>query len=130
MCLLVRISLFVSTKLYVRLVIPTDTPAIQEVNRSTEIWGPDAGEFNPYRFDRDGIPAKHVSGVYGNLLSFLGGARNCMYVPFPPHRIQDTDTESGYRFAIAEMKAGLFALLRRLEFEALPSNPRIIRKLS
>jgi len=85
------------------------TAAILSVNRSEEIWGPDAKEFNPDRFTHAGIPRKHVAGVYGNLLTFLGGARNCI----------------GYRFAIAEMKATLFVLLKRLEFRFPPSNPTI-----
>lgn len=45
-----------------------------------EFWGEDADQFNPDRFDVGGIPRVSVPGVYGNLLTFLGGARNCMYV--------------------------------------------------
>jgi cytochrome P450 len=45
-----------------------------------EFWGDDADSFNPDRFDVGGIPRVNVPGVYGNLLTFLGGARNCMYV--------------------------------------------------
>ena len=55
-----------------------------------------------------------VPGVWGNLLSFLGGARSCI----------------GYRFALAEMKAILFVLLRSLEFAELPSHPVIEKKSS
>jgi cytochrome P450 len=51
---------------------------IMNVNRSKEIWGEDADKFNPDRFGVGGIPRKHVPGVFGNLLTFLGGARNCM----------------------------------------------------
>ncbi|KAL1409295.1 hypothetical protein Q8F55_003274 [Vanrija albida] len=80
------------------------------VNNSPEVWGPDAHEFNPDRHDRP--PLEKVPGVYGNLLSFLGGARNCI----------------GYRFAVTEMKAATFVLARQFKFEPLPSKPPIKRE--
>lgn len=49
---------------------------LEVVHINKEIWGDDAEQFNPDRFDR--TPAVKVSGVYGNLLAFNGGARNCM----------------------------------------------------
>lgn len=55
------------------------TPAIISVHRSKEIWGPDAREFNPDRWESGGASKAHVQGsVYGNLLTFLAGPRNCM----------------------------------------------------
>jgi len=48
------------------------------VHRNPAIWGEDAEEFNPNRYDRPNCPAVKVPGSYGNLLSFNGGARNCM----------------------------------------------------
>ena len=45
-------------------------------------------------------------------MSFLGGSKNCI----------------GYRFALAEMKAILFVLLRSFQFEELQSKPVIERK--
>jgi cytochrome P450 len=50
--------------------------------------------------------------VYGSILTFLGGQRNCI----------------GYRFALAEMKTILFVLMRNLVFEELPSKPKIEKK--
>ncbi|KLT39531.1 cytochrome P450 [Cutaneotrichosporon oleaginosum] len=47
--------------------------------------------------------------VYGNLLTFFNGARNCI----------------GYRLTLAEMKAALFCIFRHLEVLPLPSNPEI-----
>lgn len=100
--------------------IPDDTLAIMAVNHSTEIWGADALEFNPDRFARissDSDPEKahianQVPGVWGNLLTFLGGTRNCI----------------GYRFALAEIKVILFVLMRSFTFENLPSKPEIEKK--
>lgn len=54
------------------------TIPVISINRSTDVWGPDAAEFNPDRFDDKSMPLQHVPGVYGNLISFNSGARNCM----------------------------------------------------
>lgn len=48
------------------------------VHTDKAIWGEDALEFNPDRYDRPNCPSAKVPGSYGNLLSFNGGARNCM----------------------------------------------------
>ncbi|BEJ17745.1 hypothetical protein CspHIS471_0700130 [Cutaneotrichosporon sp. HIS471] len=81
---------------------------LMNVNRSTEIWGPDALEFNPDRHGDPKLPLQNVSGVYGNLLTFFNGARNCI----------------GYRLTLVEMKAALFCVFRHLEVLPLPSNPQ------
>jgi cytochrome P450 len=47
-------------------------------NRRKDIWGDDAEIYDPDRFDNEGIPAVKVPGTYGNLLTFYGGARNCV----------------------------------------------------
>ncbi|KLT45743.1 putative cytochrome P450 [Cutaneotrichosporon oleaginosum] len=83
-----------------------------QVNHNKEIWGADADRFNPDRFDRPGIPARKAPGTWGNITSFNGGNRNCI----------------GYRFALAEIKAILFVLLRHFQFEMLPSSPTITAK--
>ncbi|THH09705.1 hypothetical protein EW145_g1826 [Phellinidium pouzarii] len=74
---------------------------ILALNRTKAIWGDDAAEFNPDRWANIPEGAKDVPGVWGNMMTFLGGARSCI----------------GYRFAIIEMKALLFTLLRTFEFE-------------
>ncbi|KAI5116592.1 hypothetical protein M0805_005187 [Coniferiporia weirii] len=78
---------------------------ILALNRTKAIWGADAAEFNPDRWANLPEASKDIPGVWGNMLTFLGGARSCI----------------GYRFALFEMKALLFTLLRTFEFElALP----------
>jgi cytochrome P450 len=81
---------------------------ILSINRSTAIWGPDAHEFkyvlivlcirrarklimqfcvySPGRWFNLPESANNVPGVWGNMLTFLGGARSCI----------------GYRFALIE----------------------------
>jgi cytochrome P450 len=84
------------------------------INKLTSIWGEDAGEFKPERHLPPPSSAHVVPGIWGNLLTFLGGQRNCI----------------GYRFALAEIKAILFVLIRNLKFEELASKPEIEKKSS
>lgn len=63
---------------------------MRAINRSTDIWGPDAKEFIPQRWiDEGGIPAKakEVQG-HRHLLTFVDGPRTCL----------------GKSFALAEFK--------------------------
>ncbi|KAL1406986.1 hypothetical protein Q8F55_006399 [Vanrija albida] len=83
--------------------------ALNSVNRDPAIWGADAEVFNPDRYDNAAIPTAQVPGIYGNLMTFLGGPRNCI----------------GWRFALAEFKIILFVLLRSFSFAELPSKPPI-----
>jgi cytochrome P450 len=77
---------------------------IGNVNRDPAIWGPDADQFNPDRYDRPALAS--VPGVYGNLLTFIGGPRNCI----------------GWRLALAEFKIILFTLLRAYELAEVPGT--------
>jgi len=80
---------------------------ILAINRSEAIWGTDAKEFNPDRWASPPEVASQVPGVWGHLMTFLGGPRACI----------------GYRFSLVEMKALLFTLLRAFEFElAVPAS--------
>ncbi|KAJ7750274.1 cytochrome P450 [Mycena metata] len=72
---------------------------ILAMNRDKAIWGPDAMEFVPERWESDIKNA--LPGVWGHMLTFLGGPRACI----------------GYRFSLVEMKALLFTLVRAFEFE-------------
>ncbi|KAF7329164.1 Cytochrome P450 [Mycena kentingensis (nom. inval.)] len=74
---------------------------IAVVNRDKGIWGPDADDFIPDRWDALPDSAYAIQSVYSNMLSFLNGAHNCI----------------GYRFAIAEIKCFLYTLIRNFEFE-------------
>ncbi|KAJ7051705.1 cytochrome P450 [Mycena amicta] len=76
------------------------------VNTSTEIWGEDALEFRPERWDNTPEAASAIPGVWANLFTFLGGPHNCI----------------GFRFSLAEMKAILFTLIRAFEID--PAVPR------
>ncbi|KAL6861167.1 hypothetical protein ACP4OV_016867 [Aristida adscensionis] len=74
---------------------------IAMLHRDEEVWGADAGEFNPLRF-RDGVgrAAAHPSA----LLAFSSGPRSCI----------------GQDFAMLEAKATLAIILRRFAFEVAP----------
>ncbi|KAI0751623.1 cytochrome P450 [Daedaleopsis nitida] len=77
------------------------------LNQSKELWGDDALDFKPERWEHPPEAISRVPGVWGQMLSFLGGARGCI----------------GYRFAVTEMKVIIFTLLRAFEFElAVPRD--------
>ncbi|EIW53608.1 cytochrome P450 [Trametes versicolor FP-101664 SS1] len=80
---------------------------VLSLNRSTELWGADALEFKPERWIDPPETISGIPGVWGHILSFLGGPRACI----------------GYRFSLVEMKALLFELVRAFEFElAVPAS--------
>jgi cytochrome P450 len=80
---------------------------ILAINRSEAIWGTDAKEFNPDRWASLPEVVSQIPGVWGHLMTFLGGPRACI----------------GYRFSLVEMKALLFTLVRAFEFElAVPAS--------
>ncbi|KAG2131029.1 cytochrome P450 [Suillus clintonianus] len=80
---------------------------ILAINRSEAIWGTDAKEFNPDRWASPPEVASQVPGVWGHMMTFLGGPRACI----------------GYRFSLVEMKSLLFTLVRAFEFElAVPAS--------
>ncbi|KAJ6606201.1 cytochrome P450 [Mycena vulgaris] len=79
---------------------------ILAMNRDKAIWGPDAMEFIPERWESETPISNALPGVWGHMLTFIGGPRACI----------------GYRFSLVEMKALLFTLVRAFEFElAVPA---------
>ncbi|TFY63024.1 hypothetical protein EVJ58_g3484 [Rhodofomes roseus] len=88
-----------------------DVPILQ-LNTSKVIWGEDAHEFKPDRWEHTPEAAQHVPGVWSNMMTFLGGPRSCI----------------GFRFALVEMKALLFTLIRTFEFELALPKEEIVRQ--
>ncbi|KAH9894817.1 cytochrome P450 [Cubamyces lactineus] len=71
------------------------------MHRLKEIWGEDAMEFKPERWQQPPEEISAIPGVWSHLLTFIGGPRACI----------------GYRFSLVELKAILFSILRGFEFE-------------
>ncbi|KZT22892.1 cytochrome P450 [Neolentinus lepideus HHB14362 ss-1] len=85
---------------------------IVAINRSKDMWGEDALEFKPERWESIPEAVSKIPGVWGNVFSFLGGSRACI----------------GYRFSIVEIKAILFTLLRSFKFELAVPKEDIVKR--
>ncbi|KAI9513467.1 cytochrome P450, partial [Russula earlei] len=85
---------------------------ILAVHRMKSLWGEDADEFKPERWETIPETAKVIPGVFGNLLTFLTGSHACL----------------GYRFSLVEMKAILFAFVRAFDFELAVPPSEITRR--
>lgn len=59
---------------------------ILAMNVDKTLWGEDADEFKPERWESLPAAVSAIPGIWGNMMSFLGGARACI----------------GYRFSLAE----------------------------
>ncbi|KAI9463998.1 cytochrome P450 [Lactarius psammicola] len=80
---------------------------IRAVHRLKSLWGEDADEFRPERWEAVPEAVKSIPGVFSNLLTFITGAHACI----------------GYRFSIIEMKAIIFSFVRAFDFElAVPPS--------
>ncbi|KAI0828299.1 cytochrome P450 [Trametes gibbosa] len=75
--------------------------SVLALNRSSAIWGEDALEFRPERWDNPPEGASNIPGVWGNSLAFSGGVHACI----------------GFRFSVVELKALIFTLVRAFTFE-------------
>lgn len=72
---------------------------IYAMNTDKDIWGDDALEFKPERWESPPEEISENPGVWSNLMTFLGGSRACI----------------GYQFTLIEMKCLLFALISKFE---------------
>ncbi|KAK7026779.1 hypothetical protein VNI00_015437 [Paramarasmius palmivorus] len=87
--------------------------SISALNRDKELWGANADEFRPERWEKLPEAVSGIPGVTNNIMTFLGGAHACI----------------GWRFSITEMKALLFVLVRSFEFElAVPREHIFIKQ--
>ncbi|KAF8202079.1 cytochrome P450 [Mycena galopus ATCC 62051] len=77
-------------------------------NKDPLVWGPDAEEFKPERWEHVPSGAGAIPAVpHPNLFSFFAGQTSCI----------------GYKFSLVEMKALLFFLVRAFEFKpAVPDG--------
>ncbi|KAJ7088755.1 cytochrome P450 [Mycena belliarum] len=82
---------------------------ILALHTDPEIWGPDAAEFRPERWEKVPDAASEIPGVWANLFTFFAGPHNCI----------------GFRFSLVEMKALLFTLIRAFEFEPAVQKGKI-----
>ncbi|KAL1939456.1 hypothetical protein VTO73DRAFT_10012 [Trametes versicolor] len=85
---------------------------ILAINTSRTLWGEDAHDFRPERWEDPPQPTANIPGVWAHTLSFLGGPRACI----------------GYRLSLVEMKALVFTLVRAFEF-SLAVDPCQVTKM-
>ncbi|KAG8928188.1 hypothetical protein FRC02_007264 [Tulasnella sp. 418] len=89
--------------------------SIISMHRDKSVWGEDAMEFKPERWlkgEETQQRSTDVPGVFAGLMTFIGGPRACI----------------GYRFALLEMKALIFVLVRSFKYELSDPNLVIERK--
>ncbi|KAJ7767227.1 cytochrome P450 [Mycena metata] len=84
---------------------------IVDVNTDLTLWGPDAAEFRPERWDQLPKAVEAIPSVWGNMLTFLAGPHNCI----------------GFRLSLAEQKVLLFVLVRAFVFERAVAEGEIRR---
>ncbi|KAJ7453352.1 cytochrome P450 [Mycena galericulata] len=84
--------------------------AIAAANHNKAIWGSDAREFRPERWEKgraQGVTVR-MSGVYGNTMTFVGGGRSCI----------------GFKFVQLELKVVLSVFLRSFRFSVATDEIR------
>ncbi|KAI0763276.1 cytochrome P450 [Trametes elegans] len=84
--------------------VPKGTPIvipILAINRDKTLWGEDALEFRPERWDALPASVSNIPGIWAHNLTFMGGQHACL----------------GFRFALNQIKVAIFTLLRAFEFD-------------
>ncbi|KAJ7775924.1 cytochrome P450 [Mycena maculata] len=78
--------------------------AIAAANHNKQIWGDDALEFKPERWanGKAAASSEKMCGIYGNMMTFLGGGRSCI----------------GFQFSLLEIKVVLSVFLRHFKFSS------------
>ncbi|KAJ7025619.1 cytochrome P450 [Mycena alexandri] len=84
---------------------------IVDVNTEVSLWGDDAAQFKPERWERVPAAVEAIPSIWGNVLTFLAGPHNCI----------------GFRFSLAEQKALLFVLIRVFDFERAVPDAEVRR---
>ncbi|KAF8177631.1 cytochrome P450 [Pholiota molesta] len=87
---------------------------ILAINRAKHLWGEDALEFKPERWQNIPEAVSNIPGIWGNMMTFNGGPKACI----------------GYRFSLVETKALLFTLIRAFEFDLAVPASDIVKKTS
>ncbi|KAI0650938.1 cytochrome P450 [Trametes meyenii] len=108
-----------------RIVVP-----IAALNRLKSVWGDDAAEFKPERWEHPPAEASNLPGIWAHILTFLGGPRACIatrfsvieYVASPPPAHGISPLRASDPLPIRRLKSFLFSLVREFEFElAVPA---------
>ncbi|KAI0667879.1 cytochrome P450 [Trametes maxima] len=97
-----------------RIWVPKGTPIvipILAINRDKALWGEDASEFRPERWNALPEAVSTIPGIWANNLTFMGGQHACL----------------GFRFSLNQVKVAVFTLLRAFEF-ALAVPPEDVGK--
>lgn len=86
---------------------------LDTVHRDSTLWGDDANEFNPDRWQSDGMPVK------GSYFPFSYGPRNCLGVIRSNFCFVNESTNicSGQELAILEITLTLATLFRRYDLQ-------------
>ncbi|CDO72747.1 hypothetical protein BN946_scf184990.g30 [Trametes cinnabarina] len=80
------------------------------VHHSKAIWGEDALEFKPERWESPPEKISEIPSVWSHMLTFSAGPHGCI----------------GYRLSLAELRALIFTLVRAFEFELAGSPDDVI----
>ncbi|KAI9068161.1 cytochrome P450, partial [Trametes sanguinea] len=101
---------YINGEAHDRIWVPKGTPLvvpILAINRDKALWGEDAFEFRPDRWDALPEAVSNIPGIWAHNLTFMGGQHACL----------------GFRFSLNQIKVAMFTLLRAFEFElAVPAE--------